>query len=75
MAKNRVDDGNQHRGDELSMDELTAEDWAALDRANDEVGQRWATGTETEVGMDAKDAEERADVAADILDSLGVEDI
>jgi hypothetical protein len=71
MAKDRVDDGNQPRGDELSMDELTAEDWAALDKANDEVGQRWAAGTE----VDAGDAEERADVAAEILDGLGVEDI
>jgi hypothetical protein len=71
MAKNRVDDGNQLRGDELSMDELTAEDWDALDRANDEVGQRWTDGTEVEAG----DAEERADVAADILGGLGVEEV
>jgi hypothetical protein len=70
MAK-KVEDGNQPRGDELSMDELTAEDWAALDRANDEVGQRWTAGAE----VDAGDAEERADVASDILDGLGVEDI
>jgi hypothetical protein len=71
MAKNRVDDSNQPRGDELSMDELTAEDWDALDRANDEVGQRWTAGAE----VDAGDAEERADVASDVLDGLGVEDI
>jgi hypothetical protein len=70
MAK-KVEDGNQPRGDELSMDELTAEDWAALDRANDEVGQRWTAGAE----VDAGDAEEREDVASDILDGLGVEDI
>jgi hypothetical protein len=71
MAKNMVDDSNQPRGDELSMDELTADDWAALDRANDEVGQRWTAGAE----VDAGDAEERADVASDILGGLGVEDI
>jgi hypothetical protein len=71
MAKNMVDDSNQLRGDELSMDELTADDWAALDRANDEVGQRWTAGAE----VDAGDAEERADVASDILGGLGVEDI
>jgi hypothetical protein len=73
MVKNMVDDSIQPRGDELSMDELTAEDWAALDRANDEVGQRWASGTEMEV--DASDAEERADVASDILDGLGIDDV
>jgi hypothetical protein len=72
MAK-KVDDGNQPRGDELSMDELTAEDWAALDRANDEVGQRWATGTEPEV--DTGDAEDRADVAADILGGLDIDEV
>jgi hypothetical protein len=65
MAKNEL------RGDELSMDELTVEDWAALDRANDEVGQRWATGTEVDVG----DAEKRADVASDILGGLGIDDV
>jgi hypothetical protein len=62
---------NQPRGDELSMDELTAEDWAALDRANDEVGQRWAAGTE----LGTSDAEERADVAADILGGLGINEV
>jgi hypothetical protein len=64
---------NQPRGDELSMDELTAEDWAALDRANDEVGQRWAAGSEAEV--DAGDAEERADVVSDILGGLGIDEV
>lgn len=71
MAKDRVDGDNQPQGDELSMDELTAEDWAALDKANDEVGQRWSTSTD----VDASDAEERADISADILGGLGVEDI
>lgn len=71
MAKNNVDDSNQLRGDELSMDELTAEDWAALDRANDEVGQRWAAGIE----VDAGDAEERVDTSADILGGLGVDGV
>lgn len=73
MEKNKVDESSQPRGDELSMDELTAEDWAALDRANDEVGQRWAAGTEMEV--DAGDAEERADVAAEILGGLGIDEV
>jgi hypothetical protein len=62
---------NKPRGDELSMDELTAEDWAALDMANDEVGQRWAGGTE----VDAGDAEERADIASDILGGLGIDEV
>jgi hypothetical protein len=75
MAKNKVDGSSQPRGDELSMDELTTEDWAALDKANDEVGQRWAAGTETEVGVDASDAEERADIASDILSGLGIDDV
>jgi hypothetical protein len=71
MAKNTVDDGSQPRGDELSMDELTAEDWAALDKANDEVGQRWAMSNEADAG----DAEKRADVAAEILDGLGIDEV
>jgi hypothetical protein len=69
MAKNEL------RGDELSMDELTVEDWAALDKANDEVGERWVAGTETEMGVDASDAEKRADVASDILGGLGIDDV
>jgi hypothetical protein len=54
------------RGDEISWDDFTEEDWAAMDRANDAVGRE-------ERDPDSLGSlPDRVDAAADILGGLGI---
>jgi hypothetical protein len=54
------------RGDEISWDDFTEADWAAMDRANDAVGRE-------ERNPDSLGSlPDRVDAAADILGGLGI---
>jgi hypothetical protein len=54
------------RGDEIDWDDMTEEDWAAMDRANDKVGRE-------ERNPDSLGSlPDRVDAAADILGGLGI---